>query len=195
MTLAHHATLTQQSWVNVLANPVSGNLLLVVAPHAAAPLIWELAARLAVNGAVRVLDGGNRFNVYPVARALRRLTSDLDAALKRITLSRAFTCYQMLALLQESPSSNAPVPTLLLDFLATFYDENVTLPESQRLVAACVPHLKRLSACAPLIISVKPPAPIAAERQVLIGQLQQVADQSWTLEAPAPVVQQPGLWS
>jgi hypothetical protein len=138
------------------------------------------------------LDGGNRFNVYPVAKALRRQTADMEAALARITLSRAFTCYQMLSLLQETPAGDAP--TLLLDFLATFYDENVTLAESQRLVAACLPHFKRLGAHAPLIISVKPPAPVAAERQVLIEQLQQAVDQTWTLEPPPEVVLQPGLW-
>lgn len=184
--------LNSEGWLNALASPDINHLLLVVAPHAAAPLIWELAARLAVRDAVRVLDGGNRFNVYPVAKALRRMTADLEDALGRITLSRAFTCYQMLALLQETPVSDCP--TLLLDFLATFYDENVDLPESRRLLATCLPHLRRLSACAPLIISVKPPPPIAAERQALIDQLQQTVDQSWTLEPPAPVVLQPGLW-
>lgn len=192
MTLAHPSALTQQGWVNALAHPAGGNLLLVVAPHAAAPLVLELAARMAVSGEVRVLDGGNCFNVYPVAKALRRMTSDLDAALKRITLSRAFTCYQMVEMLQNAHAGGTP--TLLLDFLATFYDEDVTLVEAQRLVTACVPHLKRLAAGAPLIISVKPPLALAAERQVLISQLEQVADQCWTLENPTPVKQQPGLW-
>lgn len=192
MTLVQRAELDTRSWLNALAKPDISHLLLVVAPHAAAPLIWELAARLAIRDAVRVLDGGNRFNIYPVAKALRRLTADLEAVLERITLSRAFTCYQMLALLQETPASACP--TLLLDFLATFYDENVDLPESRRLLAACLPHLKRLSTCAPLIISVKPPPPIAAERQALIDQLQQAVDQSWTLEPPVPVTLQPGLW-
>jgi hypothetical protein len=184
MSSVQHAMLCSEGWLNAITQPAVDHLLLVIAPHAAAPLIWELAARLAVNGAVHVLDGGNRFNVYPVVKALRRLTSDLEAALKRITLSRAFTCYQMLSLLQETPASDAP--TLLLDLLATFFDENVTLPESQRLLATCLPHLKRLSARAPLIISVKPPAPIAVERQVLIDQLQQAVAQTWTLEPPIP---------
>ena len=49
----------------------------------------DLAAQLAAHGPLRVLDGGNQFNVYPVARAIRRRTSDLNAALQRIVLSRA----------------------------------------------------------------------------------------------------------
>ncbi len=180
MVPTEHVRLSAQGWLNALAQPQAGHLLLVIAPHAATPLMLELAARLAAGGALHVLDGGNRFNVYPVAKALRRLTIHLDAALERITLSRAFTCYQMLALLQETPAR--PRPTLLLDFLATFFDESVTLREAQRLLAACLPHLKRLCISSPLIMSVKPPAPIAAARQPLIDQLQQAVDQSWVLE-------------
>ncbi len=192
MVPTEHVRLSTQGWLNALAQPQAGRLLLVVAPHAAAPLMLELAARLAAGGALHVLDGGNRFNVYPVAKALRRLTVHLDDALERITLSRAFTCYQMLALLQETPAR--PRPTLLIDFLATFFDESVTLKEARRLLGACLPHLKLLSVPAPLIISVKPPAPIAAARQPLIDQLQQVVDQSWAFE-PLPAERtQPGLF-
>ena len=49
----------------------------------------------------------------------------------------------MLALLEETPAIDAP--TLLLDFLATFNDESVPLPESQRLLEVCLPHFRRLS--------------------------------------------------
>jgi hypothetical protein len=48
-----------------------------------------------------------------------------------VRLSRAFTCYQMLALLAETPAGGPP--TLVLDLLDTFYDESVPLHESRRL--------------------------------------------------------------
>jgi hypothetical protein len=159
--------------------------MLVVAPHAANPLMLELAARLAVDQSLRVLDGGNRFNVYPVAKAVRRRTALLEEALRRITLSRAFTCYQLLVLLEESP--NTSDPTLLLDMLSTFLDESVPLPESRRLLGSCLPHLRRLAGTAPLVVSVKPTPPISAERQVLLDMLQVAADQCWVLE-PVPEV-------
>jgi hypothetical protein len=107
-------------------------LTLVIAPHAGMPLMVETAARLALNGSVRVLDGGNRFNVYPVAQAVRRITPRLEETLSHISLSRAFTCYQMLTLLEETTAQ--PVATLVLDLLSTFLDENVTLVESRRLL-------------------------------------------------------------
>ena len=172
--------------------PLSNNIFLLVAPHAATPLMLELAARLSTAGAVRVLDGGNRFNVYPVSQGIRRLRGNIYPCLERISLARAFTCYQMLALLEETPAIEAP--TLLLDFLATFNDESVPLPESQRLVEESLPHFRRLSARAPLVISVKPAPAVTPERAVLIERLQEVADQHWELEPARPVKVQPSFW-
>ena len=143
--------------MDALTLPLSNHLLLLVAPHAAGAVMLELAARLSLNGRLRVLDGGNRFNIFPVARTIRRYTAELNGALARIQLSRAFTCYQMAAMLAEAPADE--LPTLVVDLLSTFYDDNVSLAESQRLLEDCLPHLKRLSQGAPLVVSVKPPAP------------------------------------
>jgi hypothetical protein len=178
-------TLNHPGWFPELARPLGNQVLLVVAPHAANPLMLELAARLAVDQPMRVLDGGNRFNVYPVAKAVRRRTARLEEALGRITLSRAFTCYQLQAQLEESPNSSDP--TLLLDMLSTFLDESVPLPESRRLLGKCLPHLHRLASTAPLVVSAKPMTPLSLERQVLLDMLQVAADQCWVLE-PVPEV-------
>lgn len=177
--------------MDALTLPLTNRMLLLVAPHAAAALMLELAARLAQSGPLRVLDGGNRFNVYPVARAIRRRTHQMEAVLARIRLARAFTCYQLAAMLAEVPSDGTP--TLVVDFLATFYDENASLSEALRLLKTCLPHLQRLCQHAPLVISAKPPAPICPERMVLLDALQDAASQSWQLEplpAPAPLM----LW-
>jgi hypothetical protein len=179
------STLNRPGWISALSRPLGNQVMLVVAPHAANPLMLELAARLAVEQPLRVLDGGNRFNVYPVAKAVRRRTARLEEALGRITLSRAFTCYQLQVLLEESP--NTSDPTLLLDMLATFLDESVPLPESRRLLGQCLPHLRRLAGTAPLVVSVKPMTRISLERQVLLDMLQAGADQCWVLE-PVPEV-------
>ena len=177
--------------MDALTFPLSNRLLVLTAPHAASALMLELSARLSAAGELRVLDGGNRFNVYPVARAVRRYTSDLTGALARIRLVRAFTCYQMAALLAETPADG--LPTLVIDLLATFYDDNAKLTESQRLLADCIPHLKRLSQFAPVVVSTRPPAFLCAEKGVLADALQAAAGGSWQLEAlPAPKM--PALW-
>lgn len=170
--------------MNILSFPLSNQLVAVVAPHAAMPMMVEIAARLALNGAVRVLDGGNRFNVYPVAQAVRRLTPRLEETLSHITLSRAFTCYQVVTLLQETPAR--PVPTLVLDILSTFLDENVTLDESRRLLQVSIEQLTRLSLAAPVVVSVKPLLALSADRLPLLDMLSEAASRTIVLETPRP---------
>lgn len=173
--------------MNELLNPLPGNLLLVVAPHAGGEIMLELIARLACQGALRLVDGGNRFDVYrcnlAVARALGGRTAALPAVLERIHLARAFTCYQMEALLKETPAE--PIPTLVLDLLSTFYDESVSTDESLRLLQACLLHLQRLNRLAPVAVSARP-GPLDS-RPELLATLQACAGQVWTLEAHRPV--------
>jgi hypothetical protein len=125
--------------------------LLVLARGMHAPLLTHLH-RLAERGPLTVLDGGNRFNAYLVARGARG-RADL---LERITVSRAFTCYQMLSLLETTTSLSRPV--LVLDMLNTFYDESVRAHERRRLLTGCIAHLDRLSQPAGGAVTVHPPA-------------------------------------
>lgn len=144
-------------------------LLLVMGEHAASTWMLELSAWLAIQGQARVLDGGNRFNAYPVAHSIRRQNYDPRAALARIRLSRAFTCYQVDALLSEWLA--VPYPTLVFDLLATFYDESVNLPESQRLLRKVLWQLEQLSKMGPVVVSTRMPATICPERMVLFEML------------------------
>ncbi len=175
--------------MKALLDPRPGNLLLLVAPHAGGALMIDLVARLACQGPLRVLDGGNHFRVYKcnraIARALHPKTAELPSALERIRLSRAFTCYQVETLLRET--SAQAVPTLVLDLLSTFYDESVSARESQRLLENCIHQLHRLNRAAPVAISVRP-SPLGS-RPELLETLQGAADQTVTLEpyiAPSP---------
>lgn len=171
--------------MNVLDLPLTNRLIAVIAPRAAHPLMLDLAARLAVRGPLRVLDGGNQFNVYPVARALRRQTTRLEAALAGIRLSRVFTCYQMEALLAETAAE--PLPTLALDVLSTFYDENVKPGECRRLFAICLNHLRRLSARAPVVASVRLPGEEFRDRLPLVESLRRAAAEVWEFSEPEPL--------
>lgn len=144
--------------------------LLVLARGMHAPLLSNLH-RLAERSPLTVLDGGNRFNAYLVARGARGQTDLLE----RITVSRAFTCYQMLTLLETTPAPLAscqrdcaraarsrpaalPRPILILDMLNTFYDESVRVHERRRLLESCIFHLDRLSQPAGGAVTVHPPA-------------------------------------
>jgi hypothetical protein len=166
-----------------------GKLHLVIAPGSVnRQLANTFIARLGAAGVVRVLDGGNRFDAHGIARAVRRQTSDLYAALERIWIARAFTCYQMLALLAQIPTG--PEPVLVLDLLSTFYDESVPEAERRRLLVEGLAHLQRLGRQAAVAVTATPlvqPGPAGRPLPVdFLARLEAAAEQVWRFETPAP---------
>jgi len=147
----------------------------------------DLAARLSLRGQLYILDCGNRSDMYRVAKTLRTLTSDPAAKLKNIRLSRAFTCYQVVALL-EKLSAGEEVPVLILDLLATFMDESVHAAESKTLFGIAMNHIVQVSLTAPVVVSARPLMSISSPRFGLLEQLKAGASQVWE-EAGLP---QPG---
>jgi hypothetical protein len=180
--------------MDLIPEPVRGEFTLAVLPRRAIRPLLGLAGRLALRAPLRVLDGGNCFNAYVVAAALRLHTSDVNAALGRIRVARAFTCYQMVALLAETPPT--PVATLVLDLLATFRDENVPQMERLRLLKACLQRLQHLAVAAPLLVSASPDSapPVSgrvARRKLPKGDelfelLEKAAGDVWRFGPPPP---------
>jgi hypothetical protein len=159
-------------------------LTILVAPFAASRTMLAFAARLALYTQLHVLDGGNRFNAREVARLLRHLNApDLYQALDSIQVRRAFTCYQMTALLEDTPPSSQP--SLVIDLLDTFYDESAPLPERRSLAERCIQQLRNLSGLAPTVASVRPPQPSHADPTGLLEIVQNAADQLWFPEEEA----------
>jgi hypothetical protein len=122
-------------------------------------------AALALKGSVIVLDGGMLFDAYRVVAAARGQSRILD----RIRFARAFTCYQMVALLERTPAEEAC--TVVLDLLATFQDENVPAGERLRLLKLCLPHLTRLSRVSGALVSVGLPERMPPESRPLFHLL------------------------
>ena len=142
-----------------------GRLYLILAPRQPGRRVMtEFTARLALEGEVRVLDAGNWFEAHAIARLVRRRTADLETVLERVRVARAFTCYQVIALLDQSPAG--PAPTLVLNLLSTFMDESVPLVERERLLGQAIAHLRRLSRLAPVAVSAAP-APASADELLL----------------------------
>jgi hypothetical protein len=168
----------------LLPDLVPGQFWVMSLPRGSTRLLLDLAAQLALESPLRVLDGGNCFNVYTVAQALRRHTPRVYAALGRIDVARAFTCYQVTTLLENTPAG--PYPTLVLDLLATFYDESVPLGERRRLLHKNVGELRRLSQQGRVLASAYPPPPEARQSAVLYETLVDAADRIWRLELPQP---------
>jgi len=149
--------------------------------RAGCEVLLDFTAVLALRGPVRVLDAGNRFDPYRVTRAIRRRTSQLYEVMGRIYVARAFTCYQVVTLLQQAPAT--PAPHLVFDLLATFSDQAVTYAESMRLLQLGIEQLQRLRRQAPVIISIR--SEPSGQRAGLLRLLKRTADLVLLPDAPA----------
>lgn len=161
-------------------------LLVVCVTSANSEPISRLVAECALRDTVTVLDGGNRFQPYRVSHLLRQKTTAVNSIAKRIFIRRAFTCYQMLALLENTPALRQPY--ILLDLLATFYDDHVPTHEARRLLETCLHQIDRLGQFAPVVITLAPP-PIP-ERSFLVEMVCSRAKRVLIPDIPAPFATQ-----
>jgi hypothetical protein len=143
--------------------------------------------QLAMLGSITILDGGNLANAHIIARAVQYRPEILN----RVYISRVFTCYQMRAALENIPISKHPV--VILDFLATLYDENVTLSERKYILECCLGQLERLSQGTGLAVTVSPP-PDTSDALCLFAHTQEAAKHVLTHELAVLPVSQPRLF-
>lgn len=158
--------------------PFSCGMLVVFGAHGGAVRMLDFAARLSLYGPLYLLDCGNRSNMYRVARTLRTLTNDPIAMMRNIHLSRAFTCYQVTALLEKA-TQNPGTPVLVLDLLTTFMDESIRVEESSVLFSRALQYLTVMSASAPVLASASPLLSLSAPRFGLLERLKQAATEVW----------------
>lgn len=166
-----------------LPTPQTGKISLVIAPRPVIDKLMTMLATLALRGSVLVIDGGNCFDGYALARTLRRQTPQVETILKRVLLSRVFTCYQMVALLAELPIDGTPV--IILDMLATFLDENVSFTKRLHLLESSLSLLRQISLGAPVAIWARTRSAVSGtEDQQLLIPLLETAQDLWELQTP-----------
>jgi hypothetical protein len=168
----------------------TGKLIVIYTSDAARTESMVLIAELGLRGAVTIMDGGNRYRPYQVARLLRRKTVDISTAANRLFSRRAFTCYEMNTLLSSTPSLNQPY--LILDLLNTFYDDHVPAYEADRLLKSCLSQIQRLGLSGPVVVTLAPP--LAEERGFLLEQVCRQADEVIIKEVPICQPTQPSLF-
>ena len=172
----------------------------IYGPHAASGYLLGICAEIAVQRPLRLLDFGNRCDMYFTARQLRLLTLDPVRAMRNIRLQRAFTCYQALALLRQLEEPEPDMPVIILDLLAPFLDENIQPREIDRLFGASVEQIRNAMQIRPLLIGVKPvPQRLEQTRMGLLkwlsvefGMLR--LTESGNVELPEPEHAQPSLF-
>jgi hypothetical protein len=148
------------------------------------------AAHVLLNGMpVTLVDGTNRFDAYYLAefarkhagtdRDGRRMTP--DDLLDNIFISRAFTCYQMEAVITERlPAfvrrSGSPV-VVIFGLLDTFYDEQAPLFEVRAGLGRIMEALRRLRAANVAVLLASMDVKLASsERNALFPHLLTVMD-------------------
>lgn len=181
--------------MKMIPSPDAGQILLLVTPYVGGQAVFDLVARLALQGNLEVVDGGNTFNAYHVVRVLRRATPAYAQAMERIRLARAFTCYQMAALLEDlERAPRSGVPLLALDFLSTFADQNVATPERRRLLKDCLSRLHRLCRLGPVGVWVRARTVVPPEMSEFLERMERSSARVWRLDhAPSAGPIQPAL--
>jgi hypothetical protein len=163
--------------------PGSNEFYVVIGRRAAAERLIELAARLALRGPLLILDCGNRANPLWLARELRRRTNDPVGALCNIRSARAFTCYQVVTLLEQTAGLPLQQPVLIFDLLATFYDESVSYREGRMLLDYAIQRIQTIHQNAPVVASAAPPPNEFPQRQTFLNHLCSQAGEVWQEQA------------
>lgn len=134
-----------------------GKLYMVHGTPAVFRLSLTAAAHVLLNGIpMTLVDGTNRFDVYYIAEFARRFAerkirgryATAEALLDSIFISRAFTCYQMEALVTNRlpafvRKSGSPI-VLIFGLVDTFYDEQAPLFEVRESLRRIIASLRCL---------------------------------------------------
>ncbi len=150
----------------------NGFRLITGSPAVTAMHMRRYLVRLAVRGPIRWLLCGNHFDLQQLIYAVVQQAKEsyYHVLENNIAISRAETCYQVVALLRKTKA--AGTPTFVSDLLLHFYDNKVREAEATELFIEGVQALRQLSRAGPVIVS----ASAGTERTQLYPLLFQNAD-------------------
>jgi hypothetical protein len=144
----------------------------------------------AQGGEVVVLDGANRFDPYTVSFFARKLFIPPEALLRKIRMARAFTCYQMSALMGEKLAAFLKAETtdkavkprvILLGPLTTFLDEDVSEREVSPLLERSLKKVDALAAEGVSFFLFQSHVPPRSKRAYLMKKLLQFSHVAWKI--------------
>lgn len=115
------------------------------------PLSLTMAAHaMSTGSSVAVVDGCNQFNVHLISRFARERKINPDTLLKRIFVSRGFTCYQMeQAVTNRLPAFLAAMnasTAMIFGLLDTFFDDQASLQEVRQILRRVLSALNTMKA-------------------------------------------------
>ena len=154
----------------------TGNWLLVVGSRTTLPTILRMIGRLAESGPVRVVDNGFSFNPFIVRSGMH---AGLNA-LQRIRVYKAYSCREMLSVLESLDSG--PQPFVVLDFLATFFYFFEGFEQRKCLLSSCLAQLNRLEQGSGGLVSVHLPAVLSQAESELLGMVTGACNDTYHVE-------------
>jgi hypothetical protein len=127
----------------------AGKVFLLYGESAVFDLSLMIAAQVMSRGEhIAVVDGCNQFNVHALVRFAQRKKINPDQFLRRIFVSRGFTCYQMDAAINDRlPAFLRRINShtaMVFGLLDTFYDEQAPLREVQQILARVSASLRAM---------------------------------------------------
>jgi len=149
----------------------------------------DLIANLILNGPLFIVSGDEWLPSFLLPCIIRGHTTAVKEILGRLRTVRASTCYRLFDSLAGIPSKGEPI--LVLDFLHTFYEEDIPLRNRLFRLRECCREIKRLSFYRPVIVITQENEDKDYEK--FIPALYPLADQTFTVEPELERIEQPAL--
>jgi hypothetical protein len=168
----------------------SRGLNLILTTDKARSGITELIAALILQGPLFVVAASEWLPAFELTRIIRKNTIDVKQTLNRLRTARASTCYRLFDSLANLPLNGEPI--LVLDFLHTFYDDDIPLPIRSFKLRQCCQELKRLAFYRPVVVITQ--QLVVENCEEFIPNLSSVADKTFSIESEIAPVHQPALF-
>jgi hypothetical protein len=152
--------------------------------------ITELIARLILGGPLFVVAASEWLPAFELTRLIRRNTLEVKQTLNRLHTARASTCYRLFDSLANLQSNGEPI--LILDFLHTFYDDDIPLPVRSFKLRQCCQELKRLAFHRPVVVLTQENPVEGCEE--FVPMLCSIAEKTISVESEVQSVSQPALF-
>jgi len=156
----------------------SRGLALILTADKARAGMPDLIANLILNGPLFVISASEWLPAYELTRTIRKGTLEVRETLNRLYTVRASTCYRLLDSLANIPTNGEPI--LVIDFLHTFYDDDIPLRVRFYKLRECCRQLKRLALYRPVVVMTQE-LPVE-DYEKFAPALHSIADKTFTIE-------------
>ncbi len=150
----------------------------------------DLIANLILSGPLFIISGDEWLPAFALPRMIRGRTAEIKEVMSRLHTVRASTCYRLWDSLAGIPSKGEPI--LVMDFLHTFYDDDIPLRTRLFRLRECCRELKRLAFYRSVMVMIQKMEDEDYEK--FIPALYPLTDKTLTLESETEQIKQPLLF-